>query len=513
MQIIIPMAGIGKRFIEAGYKDPKPLIEVDGKPMIQHVYELFNIKNTTFICNEKHFFETDIEMILRNICPTCKIFTVSNEDRKGPVDAVIRIFNSIDDFDEVIVSYCDFGTFWNYDEFLIQARKADGAIACYTGFHPHMLGSDNYAFVKMDGEYAAKIQEKKPFTNDRMSELASNGIYYFKSGKILKHYFQKLYDQNITVNGEFYVSEVYNLMIEDGLKVVCPLINKMLQWGTPSDLEIYKKWSNCFNYKKQEEDAICCPNTTLILPMAGKGSRFTDAGYTIPKPLLPVDNEYMFTRAINCLPKCDTEIFIVRDEHMTDDIYMAFSERSKNKSVEIINLSGEYTQGQACTCDLGMSNVVGPVLISSCDNGALYNHKKWNELINSDVDVIVWSFRNNQTSKLKPNMYSWLKVDENDNILNVSCKKLYEGADPLTTHAIIGTFFYRNAEDFRNGLNKNIEENITTNGEFYVDDIINQNIKAGLKVKLFEVDHYICWGTPNDYKTYNYWSEYFNAKL
>ena len=51
MQIIIPMAGIGKRFIEAGYKDPKPLIEVDGKPMIQHVYELFNIKNTTFICN------------------------------------------------------------------------------------------------------------------------------------------------------------------------------------------------------------------------------------------------------------------------------------------------------------------------------------------------------------------------------------------------------------------------------------------------------------------------------
>jgi bifunctional N-acetylglucosamine-1-phosphate-uridyltransferase/glucosamine-1-phosphate-acetyltransferase GlmU-like protein len=70
-----------------------------------------------------------------------------------------------------------------------------------------------------------------------------------------------------------------------------------------------------------------------------------------------------------------------------------------------------------------------------------------------------------------------------------------------------------NAEDFRNGLNKNIEENITTNGEFYVDDIINQNIKAGLKVKLFEVDHYICWGTPNDYKTYNYWSEYFNAKL
>lgn len=59
------------------------------------------------------------------------------------------------------------------------------------------------------------------------------------------------------------------------------------------------------------------------------------------------------------------------------------------------------------------------------------------------------------------------------------------------------------------GLQKNIKENIRTNNEFYVDDVLNQNIKDGLTVKVFEVDDYICWGTPNDYKTYNYWKEYF----
>ena len=60
------------------------------------------------------------------------------------------------------------------------------------------------------------------------------------------------------------------------------------------------------------------------------------------------------------------------------------------------------------------------------------------------------------------------------------------------------------------GLNENKKNNIRTNNEFYVDDVLNQNIKNGLMVKVFEVYNYICWGTPNDYKTYNYWKDYFD---
>ena len=70
--------------------------------------------------------------------------------------------------------------------------------------------------------------------------------------------------------------------------------------------------------------------------------------------------------------------------------------------------------------------------------------------------------------------------------------------------------FFRKGKYFINGLEKNYDENIKTNGEFYVDDVLNQNIKSGLKVKVFEVINYICWGTPDDYKTYNYWKDFFN---
>ena len=72
--------------------------------------------------------------------------------------------------------------------------------------------------------------------------------------------------------------------------------------------------------------------------------------------------------------------------------------------------------------------------------------------------------------------------------------------------------FFRKCEHFTKGYSSNVKEDIRTNGEYYVDDVLNQNIKDGLKVKVFEVENYICWGTPNDFRTYNYWDDYFNKR-
>ena len=78
------------------------------------------------------------------------------------------------------------------------------------------------------------------------------------------------------------------------------------------------------------------------------------------------------------------------------------------------------------------------------------------------------------------------------------------------SYVLIGTMFFRKARYFIEGLYKNYRMNHRTNCEFYVDDVLNQNIKDGLTVKVFEVDNYICWGTPDDYKTYNYWQSFFH---
>ena len=517
MHIIIPMSGIGKRFIDAGYVVPKPLIIVENKPIIQHIVELFPGESKfTFICNDDHLKNTNMREILEKISPGCSIFEVSVNDRKGPVDAVLQAKDLIIDDEKIIISYCDYGTDWNYKEFKQEVIESnvDGAIACYKGFHPHMLGNDNYAFVKETNMYMDKIQEKKPFTDNKMNEYASNGTYYFKSGSIVKKYFKELIEKNISINNEFYVSMVYNLLKQDGCNIRIFEIEKMLQWGTPADLEEYLIWSNYFlkrdvNFNKKMIDT----NTTLILPMAGAGSRFFTVGYEIPKPLLDIEGLPMVVKAVECLPPTSNKIFICQTHHM--QIYNI--EKTIIESYSMSKFIGiDYiTEGQACTCELAFKdkliefNYDDPVLISACDNGVYYDCKKYQELLDDDnVDIIIWSFSNNQTSKLYPHMYAWLDVDDDNYIKRVSIKKSF--TDCENKHAIIGTMLFKKGAYFLEGIDAIYNNNLRTNDEYYVDNMIEPLIKMGYKCKIFNVDNYLCWGTPNDYKTYNYWLSYFN---
>ena len=526
VQIVIPMSGLGQRFIDAGYKVPKPLIEVDGKPIIEHVVNLFPGSTTIkFICNDKHLCDTDIHLcdILHKVCPGGKIYEVPVEGREGPVHAVSLIFDEIAHDKEVIVSYCDYGTDWDYNDFLrdTRSRGADGAVACYRGFHPHMLGADNYAFLKeteIGSRFMSSIQEKRPFTNDRMNEYASNGTYYFKTGAIMKTYFKKIMDLGMKVKNEYYVSMVYNLLVADGLLVNIYEIDHMLQWGTPYDLEIYNDWSRYFRNiiktqeaQKSNKDIF---NTTLILPMAGAGSRFSKKGYTLPKPLIDVNGKPMIVQAVNCLPPTSYKVFVCLEEHLKkyaiDNVLKNAYSECKIKTINYV------TQGQACTTEIGINDsrldLKSAILISACDNGVYYDNAKYQTLLEDDnIDIIVWTFRNNPTSRNNPNMYAWLETDENNYIKHVSCKKFMDNVHNVKeSHVIIGTMFFRKAKYFIDGLAANYKEGVRSNGEYYVDDVINQNIKQGLKVKAFEVENYICWGTPDDYETYCYWQRFFN---
>lgn len=518
IKLIIPMSGIGKRFVEAGFSVPKPLIEVDGLPIIKHVVDLFHgVSDISFICNDVHLQTTEMRPILLSLFPTCKIFSIPIHS-KGPVFAVNSILNKDefqDDGKEIIVSYCDFGTKWNFNEFLLSVRKDDcsGAIPCYKGFHPHLLGSDNYAFCKESNGFLEQIQEKKSFTGKKMEEFASNGIYYFKNLNIVKKYFKELIDNDISTKGEYYVSMVYNLLVRDSLKVKIFEIEKMLQWGTPYDLAIYNSWSKYFSdLIKKKEEVVFNEEPILVLPMAGKGSRFAEKGYLLPKPLLDVNGKTMIEAAVKPLPPTKRKVFVCLSEHLSkfelsNKIHSSFA----NSEIVVLN---EVSKGQACSCEVAIkeSRIKDneSILISACDNAVVYSNSKYVELQNDEnIDVIVWTFRNSQSSKINPEMYAWVSVDENFFVKNVSCKK-FLGGNPLEQHVINGTFFFRKSKYFIDSLAENYKNQITTNNEYYVDDVINQCVASGLKVKVFEVDHYVCWGTPDDYKTYQYWLDFFS---
>lgn len=512
MHIVIPMSGLGKRFIDAGYKDPKPLIEVDGKTIIEHVCDLFpGEEKFTFICNSKHLAETNMKNILLSIKPNANIVEIPNH-KKGPVYAVSLIENLIDDDEEIIVNYCDFGTYWDYQDFLIHTRNrdAEGAIPSYKGFHPHMLGSTNYAFMRDDKQWMLEIKEKEPFTDNRMNEYASNGTYYFKKGSFVKKYFMELMEKNINLNGEYYVSLIYNLLIQDNLKVSIYDVQHMLQWGTPSDVEEYNTWSKYFRDACDEiEKPKAQDNSITLIPLAGRGSRFAKVGYTDPKPLIDVSGKPMIIQAANSLPNSEHHVFVTLQEHL-DNYSLEDTLKNEYPNSEIISIN-EVTDGQAITCSLGLKDLDknASLLIAATDNGMIYDKVKYTKLIeDKSVDAIIFTFKNHISSKNNPQMYGWVETD-GDKATGVSVK-VPISEDPYNDNAIVGTFWFKKVEYFNKALKNLLEKDIKVNGEYYVDSLMGELIEFGLNVKVFEVDDYICWGTPNDYETFIYWQSLFH---
>ena len=513
MHIIIPMSGIGKRFVEAGYRIPKPLIVVDEKPIIEHICNLFPDESKfTFICNSKHLAETNMRQVLQNIKSKSNIVEIHNH-KKGPVYAVSLVKDLIEDDEEVIVNYCDFGTYWNYQDFLnhTRNRNADAAIPAYKGFHPHMLGNTNYAFIREKKQWMLEIKEKEPFTNNRMDEYASNGTYYFKKGAYVKKYFQELIDKNINLEGEYYVSLIYNLLVEDGLKVSIYNIQHMLQWGAPQDLEEYKNWSKYFkNILTKHNKSVPLDKSITLIPLAGRGSRFMKLGYKDPKPLIEVSGKPMIIQAANSLPDSQNQTFVTLKEHLKkyplEKIIKSEFIKAKITSID------EVTKGQAITCSMGLQDVDinSPLLIAATDNGMIYDNNKYQKLIESNnVDAIIFTFRHHVSSKNNPQMYGWVKTDNKYNAEKVSVKVPISN-NPYEDHAIVGTFWFKKVQYYNQGLQNLLKKKITINNEYYIDSLMDELIKLGFNVKVFEVNDYICWGTPDDYKTFVYWQSYFH---
>jgi NDP-sugar pyrophosphorylase family protein len=249
MQIVIPMAGTGNRFASAGYKEIKPLIKVHGKPIIEHVLNLFpGEKDIVFICNKDHLLSTSLMKILKKIRPDAVIAPI-HPHKLGPIETVLRAKEYIKDTEPIIINYCDFFQIWDYIKFKnkVLNEKLDGAIICYRGFHPHLLGGDFYAGVKTDNDNNfIETKEKFSYTPNKMDTWQSSGTYFFGNGSIMKKYLNEVKEKKLLTNGEYYVPWAYNLMHRDKLKSIVYPAEYFCQWGTPKDFKEYLYWSKYF---------------------------------------------------------------------------------------------------------------------------------------------------------------------------------------------------------------------------------------------------------------------------
>jgi HAD superfamily hydrolase (TIGR01509 family) len=231
MNVLIPMAGAGSRFQQAGYTFPKPLIDVEGKPMIQLVVENLGIDaNFIFVVQKEHREKYNLDTLLNLIAPNCKVVEVDGLT-EGAACTALLAKEYIDNENPLFFANSDQFVEWDSTEFMYKMNEtdADGGIVSFRATHP------KWSFAKVDENgLVTEVAEKNP-----ISDIATVGYYYWKHGSDFVKYAEEMIEKDIRVNNEFYVCPVFNQAIEGGKEIRTFDIPKMWGLGTPEDLVYY----------------------------------------------------------------------------------------------------------------------------------------------------------------------------------------------------------------------------------------------------------------------------------
>jgi len=258
---------------------------------------------------------------------------------------------------------------------------------------------------------------------------------------------------------------------------------------------------------------------TILIPMAGAGSRFAKAGYKISKPMIPTtDREsgkkipmvIASTKDIPSAKNKNTQIvYVDRSFHKEAGVEEEIKKYYPQAKFITINY---LTEGQASTCLLAKEYINNDeeLFIAACDNGMVVDLEAF-EKAKKDADVFVISHTNDDNIERNPKAHSWCLLKDDGKTIKKMSIKTPVSDNPMQDHATTGMFWFKKGGDFVKAVEKMISMKDITGGEYYVDQAIQYAIDMGLKVQYFDVK-YICWGTPKDLEDYentiSYWKSF-----
>ena len=234
MNIVIPMAGAGSRFAQAGYKKPKPFIDVLNKPMICHVLDNLKMPDARFILlTRREHYENEHETVNWIKARYNVEFVLIDKLTEGAACTVLYAHKLIDNSTPLLIANSDQIVDMNVVEFIndSDSRNLDGSVLCFQD------NDTKWSYAKIDDKgLITEIREKVV-----ISEFATVGIYYFAKGVFFVENAIDMIIRNERVNNEFYVAPVYNYGIQEGLKfgIFNIDMNQMHGIGTPMDLDVY----------------------------------------------------------------------------------------------------------------------------------------------------------------------------------------------------------------------------------------------------------------------------------
>lgn len=239
----MPMAGEGSRFANAGWTTPKPLILLEGKPLfIRAIDSIAKYLNAdiavkySFIVRQEHIDNYEIDKQIKNYLPSANVFAVKNTTR-GSVETCLIAESAIDENDGIVVMDCDLefrsDIFINNINVLlsINSPKCGGMLVSFDSNLP------KYSYAELDKHgFVVRTAEKEPISNHALC-----GAYFFTTGKRFVETAKQLLNEPEFKKPEYYVSLLYNYLIENDEYVLLTHVDEYKSYGTPEELEQYTK--------------------------------------------------------------------------------------------------------------------------------------------------------------------------------------------------------------------------------------------------------------------------------
>lgn len=509
LQILIPMSGQGTRYQKAGYAQPKPMIPVNGRSMIERLLEKIPTEwPCVFVLADNHK-DTGMKELLLKLRPQAKVIYVPKHS-EGPSFAIESAIPFLDSSKAVLVSYCDYGLKWDPWDFaeFVRTTQCDTCLVSYRGFHAHYLSPVPYAYSRMQGERVVQVKEKGSFTPQRENEYASCGAYYFREVSALKQALEFQKKNDLKMNGEFYTSLTVEALLQMNPEAQGRVyeLEAFYQWGTPQDLREFEYWERCFQSMNKNYSSAAVKCSQILMPMAGLGSRIGEI-LKIAKPLVQIDGQPMYRRALESFPKAERSVFVTVNS-IADKVQVSANEK-------LISLK-ETPAGQALTTELGLAEIEAgkDFIVTACDHSVVLDPKIWKSFIEKpDCDAAIFTVKGFPGTSRKPTSFSYVQTAMQEGayfplVQGISVKKPLT-AEPSQEELLVGSFWFKDKQVALNGIRELKEKNLRVNGELYLDSIFTLLIARGLKVRQIPLDGYINWGDAESLKESLYWYEVF----
>lgn len=491
--ILIPLAGPSQFFNKEEFVFPKPLIEINGKTMIQHVIENLNRikskKHFIFIVNAEDCRRHHLDNILRLLTENkCQIVYVQNET-KGAVCSALLAIDYIDSETSLIVANPDQIIDDNLEDILeyFQSKQSDGGVITFNTVHPR------WSYIRLDSQdNIIEAAEKRPVSKHGLA-----GFYYFAKGSDFVSSAMQSIMKASHVNGRYYISMTLNEMILKNKKLIAYHLDnhKYHTFYSPQKIEDYQKAVALQSHTKGY--FVHSPTKIhVVIPMAGSGSRFSKAGYKKPKPFIDVLGKPMIARVLDNinLPQAEYHL-IALDEHLKQDSETV-SWLENHYPVKFYPIK-KLTEGTACTILQTRSWIDNdtPLLIANCDQIVDTSLQKFIEdCYTRHLDGSILTF----VDKEKNPKWSFAKINSKGLVTEVKEKVA------ISDLATVGIYFFRKGKYFVDSAIDMIAQNDRVNNEFYTCPTYNYAINQGKKIGVYSIDassmHGI--GTPEDLNRY-----------